>query len=214
MCRSLNTTLCASLALAGPSEANQETSEKLVVCVKYKVNFVLIPFLCVYTARSGDFTFRFRVKLYPVSTTYIFDEVTRQVLPFLPSYLFCQLSLSLSPSFFNRYFLSLQLKEDLVNMKLMCSDETYCVLAGYVVQGEFGDYDPMDHTPGYLDDFPFLENVSPELRAAAEENHRKNRSLNPAECDRRFLDLACRLDRYGMDFHPVMVSQIKKCVMR
>ena len=28
----------------------------------------------------------------------------------------------------------------------------------------------------------------------------------PAECDKKFLDLACRLDRYGMDFHPVRVS--------
>ena len=30
--------------------------------------------------------------------------------------------------------------------------------------------------------------------------------LLPAECDKRFLDIACRLDRYGMDFHPVLVS--------
>lgn len=129
--------------------------------------------------RSGDFVFRFRVKLYPVSTTYIFDEVTR-------------------------YFLSLQIKEDLVNMKLVCSEETYGVLAGYVVQGEFGDYDPLDHTPGYLEDFPFLENRSPELRSKVEEFHQRNRGLLPAECDRRFLDLACRIDRYGMDFHKVL----------
>ena len=27
--------------------------------------------------KFGDFSFRFRVKLYPVSPTYIFDEVTR-----------------------------------------------------------------------------------------------------------------------------------------
>ncbi len=32
------------------------------------------------------------------------------------------------------------------------------------------------------------------------------RSLLPAECDRRFLELACRIDRYGMDFHKVLVS--------
>lgn len=132
-----------------------------------------------------------------------------------------------------RYFLSLQLKEDLVNMKLVCSDETYSILAGFVVQGEFGDYDPMDHTPGYLDDFPFLETRSAGLKTNVEELHQKNRSvlesvclsvhlqtlfwclsihvcvcrgLLPAECDRRFMDLACRIDRYGMDFHQVLVS--------
>ncbi len=33
-----------------------------------------------------------------------------------------------------------------------------------------------------------------------------SRGLLPAECDKNFLELACRLDRYGMDFHPVMVS--------
>ena len=29
-------------------------------------------------------------------------------------------------------------------------------MAGYIVQGEFGDYDVADHTPGYLDDYPFV----------------------------------------------------------
>lgn len=76
---------------------------------------------------------------------------------------------------FYRYFLSLQLKEDLVNQKLVCSDETYGILSGFVVQGEFGDYDPLDHTPGYLDDFPFLENMSPEVRSKVEDFHQKNR---------------------------------------
>ena len=33
-----------------------------------------------------------------------------------------------------------------------------------------------------------------------------SRGLSPAECDKRFLDLACRIDRYGMDFHKVLVS--------
>ena len=74
-----------------------------------------------------------------------------------------------------RYFLSLQIKEDLINMKLVCSEETYSILAGYVVQGEFGDYDPMEHTPGYLEDFPFLENRSPEVRSKVEELHQRNR---------------------------------------
>lgn len=76
-----------------------------------------------------------------------------------------------------RYFLSLQLKEDLVNQKLVCSDETYSVLAGYVVQGEFGDYDPLDHTPGYLDDFPFLETRSLSLKTRVEELHQRNRCV-------------------------------------
>lgn len=122
--------------------------------------------VCSFSAivvKSGDFSFRFRVKLYPVSTTYIFDEVTR-------------------------YFLSLQLKEDLVNMKLVCSDETYSVLAGYVVQGEFGDYDPIDHTSGYLDDFPFLETRSSSIKFKVEELHQKNRYRIMAKIDEMTLN--------------------------
>ena len=144
-----------------------------------------------------------------------------------------------------------------MNGKFSCSDETYCILAGYVVQGEFGDYDPLEHVPGYLEDFPFLVSKNDRIREEVEKLHRKNRywaclvfkierrkknfsshvltfymqkmvhfahSLTvfadssfqflfillcrgylPAECDRRFLDLACRLDRYGMDFHQVLV---------
>lgn len=60
-------------------------------------------------------------------------------------------------------------------MKLVCSDETYSILAAYVVQGEFGDYDPIDHTSGYLDDFPFLETRSSGIKTKVEELHQKNR---------------------------------------
>lgn len=28
----------------------------------------------------------------------------------------------------------------------------------------------------------------------------------PAECDKQFLAVACKLDRYGMDFHYITVS--------
>ena len=29
----------------------------------------------------------------------------------------------------------------------------------------------------------------------------------PAECDKQFLDIAARLDRYGMDFHQIIVGE-------
>lgn len=32
------------------------------------------------------------------------------------------------------------------------------------------------------------------------------RGDNPAECDKKFLSVACKLDRYGMDFHYITVS--------
>ena len=33
----------------------------------------------------------------------------------------------------------------------------------------------------------------------------------PAECDKKFLAIACKLDRYGMDFHMIQVSSPGRC---
>ena len=33
----------------------------------------------------------------------------------------------------------------------------------------------------------------------------------PAECDKKFLAIACKLDRYGMDFHKIQVSSQQHC---
>jgi len=34
---------------------------------------------------------------------------------------------------------------------------TYMVMVCYMFTGEFGDFEPSEHEPGYLDDFPYLE---------------------------------------------------------
>ena len=65
----------------------------------------------------------------------------------------------------------------MVNDKFMCSEATYSILAGFVVQGEFGDYDPLDHTPGYLDEFPFLESRSTKVKDDVEILHQRNRCV-------------------------------------
>jgi hypothetical protein len=125
---------------------------------------------------KGSYSFRFRVKLYPISPIYLFEEATR-------------------------YFLALQIKEDLVNEKLYCSEDTKAMLTSYVVQGEFGDYDPAEHGTAYLEDFPLLENRDPDFKTKVTELHIQHRGDLPAECDKKFLAIACKLDRYGMDFH-------------
>jgi hypothetical protein len=82
--------------------------------------------------KRGPYNFRLRVRLYPTAPTYLFDESTR-------------------------YFVSLQIREDLLSKKLLCSDDTKAALYSYLVQGEFGDYDVNEHPPGYLEDFTMLE---------------------------------------------------------
>lgn len=130
---------------------------------------------------SGQYSFRMRVKLYPSSPTYLFDESTK-------------------------YFLTLQIKDDLLNGKLVCSDETLSQLISYMVQSEFGDFDPTEHQLDYLDSLPYLEDKSLEFKQKITQLHREKRGVLPAECDKQFLDIASRLDRYGMDFHQIIDS--------
>lgn len=40
---------------------------------------------------------------------------------------------------------------------LPCSQDSFALLAGYIVQGEFGDIEVND--PTYLEEVPFLESV-------------------------------------------------------
>jgi len=80
----------------------------------------------------------------------------------------------ISVSSFSRYFLALQLKEDMLNQKLYCSEETHALLSSYVVQGEFGDFEPSEHEPGYLDDFPYLEDKSSDFKHKVTELHQRN----------------------------------------
>ena len=44
-----------------------------------------------------------------------------------------------------------------------------------IVQGEAGDYDPVDHPTGYLDDFPSLEDKTQEFKEKVSELHKRNR---------------------------------------
>ena len=72
-----------------------------------------------------------------------------------------------------RYFLTLQIKDDLLNGKLICSDETLSQLISYMVQSEFGDFDPTEHQLDYLDTLPYLEDKSLEFKQRITRMHRE-----------------------------------------
>jgi hypothetical protein len=132
--------------------------------------------------KKGPYTFFFQVKLFPLHPSFLFEEVTR-------------------------YFVSLQIRRDVMEGIIPCSEETQAILAGYIVQGEFGDFDPSEHTQGYLDDYPFLQDKTTEFIDRVIDNHKKNKGLTPGHCDKRFLDVAYRLPLYGIDLHTVMDYQ-------
>jgi hypothetical protein len=49
-----------------------------------------------------------------------------------------------------------------------------------------------------------LEDEPPEFIDKVHILHVQNKGMLPSECDKKFLDLSCRLDRYGMDFHHII----------
>eukprot|EP00731_Ephydatia_muelleri_P020669 Em0013g396a len=115
--------------------------------------------------KRGPYNFVFRVKLYPVDPAYLFDDATK-------------------------YFLSLQVKEDLLDQKLVCSEATRAKLFSYLVQENMVTMMQQSMEP-------------PEFKQKILDQHKTNRGLLPAECDKKFLEMACRLERYGMDMHRV-----------
>lgn len=49
------------------------------------------------------------------------------------------------------------------------------VMNSLIVQGEAGDYDPVDHPDGYLDDFPSLVDKPLDFLSKVSELHKRNR---------------------------------------
>ena len=79
-------------------------------------------------------------------------------------------------SFLFRYYLCLQLRDDILSGRLPCSFVTHALLGSYTVQAELGDYDPEEHGPDYVSEFHFAPNQTRELEERVMELHRNYRS--------------------------------------
>lgn len=75
-----------------------------------------------------------------------------------------------------RYYLCLQLRDDILSGRLPCSFVTHALLGSYTVQAELGDYEPEEHGPDYVSDFRFAPNQTRELEERVMELHRNYRS--------------------------------------
>ena len=65
-----------------------------------------------------------------------------------------------------RYFLTLQLRHDIMDGKLPCASVTHAILGSYTVQAELGDYDNKSNATNvsgieYLKDFFFCSKPNP-----------------------------------------------------
>lgn len=78
-------------------------------------------------------------------------------------------------SWFSRYYLCLQLRDDILSGRLPCSFVTHALLGSYTVQAELGDYESEEHGPDYVSDFHFAPHQTRELEERVMELHRNYR---------------------------------------
>lgn len=84
-----------------------------------------------------------------------------------------------------RYYLCLQLRDDIVSGRLPCSFVTLALLGSYTVQSELGDYDPDECGSDYISEFRFAPNHTKELEDKVIELHKSHRL--EAEAPRAFI---------------------------
>ncbi|XP_069496846.1 FERM, ARHGEF and pleckstrin domain-containing protein 1 isoform X2 [Ambystoma mexicanum] len=118
---------------------------------------------------------RFVVKFFPPDHTQLQEELTR-------------------------YLFALQVKQDLVQGKLTSNDTSAALLISHIVQSEIGDFDEAvdrEHLAKnkYIPQHEALEDKIMEF-------HRNHVGQTPAESDFQLLEIARRLEMYGIRLHP------------
>lgn len=126
--------------------------------------------------RGIPWNFTFNVKFYPPDPAQLTEDITR-------------------------YYLCLQLRQDIVAGRLPCSFATLALLGSYTIQSELGDYDAELHGMDYVSDFKLAPNQTKELEEKVMELHKSYRSMTPAQADLEFLENAKKLSMYGVDLH-------------
>ncbi|XP_022621460.1 band 4.1-like protein 3 isoform X2 [Seriola dumerili] len=106
-----------------------------------------------------------------------------------------------------RYFLCLQLRQDIVSGRLPCSFATHTVLGSYTVQSELGDYDPDECGSDYISELCFAPNQTKEIEEKIMELHKTYRGMTPAEAEMHFLENVKKLSMYGVDLHHAKDSE-------
>ncbi|KAM3928740.1 band 4.1-like protein 3 isoform 3-T3 [Leptodactylus fuscus] len=132
--------------------------------------------------RNGSWQFSFNVKFYPPDPSQLSEDITR-------------------------YYLCLQLRDDIVSGHLPCSFVTLALLGSYTVQSELGDYDPEEYGSDYVSEFRFAPNQTKELEDKVVELHKSYRGMTPAEAEMHFLENAKKLSMYGVDLHHAKDSE-------
>jgi len=104
---------------------------------------------------------------------------------------------------FTRYQFALQIKRDLQSGTLLCSDNTAALLASYIVQAEIGDYlESYNNNPSYLSGRKFFPHQTNEHEIRIMNFHKNHVGQLPADADLNLLDIARKVELYGIKMHP------------
>uniref|UniRef100_A0A8B9CL89 FERM, ARHGEF and pleckstrin domain-containing protein 2 n=1 Tax=Anser brachyrhynchus TaxID=132585 RepID=A0A8B9CL89_9AVES len=98
-----------------------------------------------------------------------------------------------------RYLFALQIKRDLAEERLTCSDNTAALLISHLLQSEIGDFDESEDRE-HLKTNQYLPNQE-RIQGKILEFHRKHVGQTPAESDFQVLEIARKLEMYGIRFH-------------
>uniref|UniRef100_A0A674EZ90 FERM, ARHGEF and pleckstrin domain-containing protein 1 n=1 Tax=Salmo trutta TaxID=8032 RepID=A0A674EZ90_SALTR len=118
---------------------------------------------------------RFVVKFFPPDHTQLLEELTR-------------------------YLFALQIKHDLACGRLACNDSSAALLVSHIIQSEIGDFEESQSRQHLLNNNYIPDQVA--LIDKIMEFHSKNVGQTPAESDYQLLEVARRLELYGVRLHP------------
>ncbi|XP_010612610.1 FERM domain-containing protein 7 [Fukomys damarensis] len=122
-----------------------------------------------------EVVFKFMVKFFPVDPGHLREELTR-------------------------YLFTLQIKKDLAVGKLPCSDNCTALMVSHILQSELGDFHE-ETVRKHLAQTRYLPNQNC-LECKIVHFHQKHIGRSPAESDILLLDIARKLDMYGIRPHP------------
>ncbi|KAM4731411.1 FERM, ARHGEF and pleckstrin domain-containing protein 1-like isoform 2-T2 [Anableps anableps] len=125
--------------------------------------------------RPKNTTLRFSVKFFPPDHAQLLEELTR-------------------------YLFALQIKQDLSCGRLTCNDTSAALMVSHIIQSEIGDFDE-SYCRSHLLNNNYIPDQMP-LIDKIMEFHSKHIGQSPAESDFQLLEVARKLEMYGIRLHP------------